>query len=361
MRIGIAKRSLAEAAAMLERIAPAKASQPVLGQLLVEARQGTTTLRASSGELDLELRLPAEVEGEGAVLVPAGLFSQLVRALPGEYAELRRVPGGLELEGGSFRTRLAVADPEAFPDFPEPAGEGVRLAGEVLARAIGRVRYAAAHEEYRAIFRGIQLELRPDRLRAVATDGFRLAVFDAEGVQGPDLKPVVPARAADELVRVLKEAAGEVTLHPEPARVVVAGERFRMAIALMEGSFPDYERVIPAQFALEATVDAEALRQAIERVRVLADRQSQRVDLAFGEGRVELAAEGEYGSGREELPLELSGETPMVVAYNAQYLIDALKGLKGPARLRLSGPTSPSLLTGGEEPGYLAVVVPLRV
>lgn len=361
MRIGIAKRSLAEAAGMLERIAPAKASQPVLGQLLVEAREKTLRLRASSGELDLELRPAAEVEGEGAVLVPAVLFSQLVRALPGEYAELRTVPEGLELEGGSFRTRLAVADAEAFPAFPEPGGTPVKLPGEVLARAIGRVRYAAAHEEYRAIFRGIQLELRSDRLRAVATDGFRLAVFDAPGVSGPDLKPVIPARAADELVRVLKEADGEVALYPDASRVVAVGLRFRMALSLMEGSFPDYERVIPAQFALEATVDAEALRQAIERVRVVADRQSQRVDLAFGEGRVELAAEGEYGSGREELPLELSGETPMVVAYNAQYLIDALKGLKGAAHLRLSGPTSPSLLTGEEEPGYLAVVVPLRV
>ncbi len=361
MRVGIAKRSLAEAAGILERIAPAKASQPVYGQLLLRAREGALSLRATSGELDLELALPAEVEGEGAVLVPAALFSQLVRALPGEYAELRRVPEGLELEGGAFRTRLAVADPEAFPAFPEPGGEPVTLSGEGLAKAIGRVRYAAAHEEYRAIFRGIQLELRPDRLRAVATDGFRLAIYDAEGVSGPDLKQVVPARGADELVRVLKEAAGEVRLYPGEARVTVEGERFRMAIALMEGSFPDYERVIPGQFALEARVDADALRQAIERVRVLADRQSQRVDLAFDRGRLELAAEGEYGSGREELALELSGETPLVAAYNAQYLIDALKGLKGPARFRLSGPTSPSVLTGEEEPGYLAVVVPLRV
>ncbi|HFB39273.1 MAG TPA: DNA polymerase III subunit beta, partial [Oceanithermus sp.] len=107
MRAGVAKRALAEAAGVLERIAPSKPSQPVLAQIRLEALEGGLGFRATNGEIDLELQVPAEVEGSGAALVPAALFGQLVRSLPSEYAELRLTPEGLELEGGRFATRIA--------------------------------------------------------------------------------------------------------------------------------------------------------------------------------------------------------------------------------------------------------------
>jgi len=223
------------------------------------------------------------------------------------------------------------------------------------------VRYAAAQEEYRAIFRGIQLELSPEKLRAVATDGFRLALYDAPGGGGLEATLVLPARSADELVRLLKGVEAPVKVAVGEGRLFVLGDDFAAAFALMEGTFPDYERVIPGQYQLEATLDAEALRRALERLKLLADRQSQRVDLAFSEGTLELAAEGELGQGRESLPADTRGETPLVLAYNINYLTDAIKGIKGPVHLKLSGPTSPSVITAEEEPGYLAVVVPLRV
>ena len=361
MRAGVPKKTLAEAAGVLERIAPTKPSQPVLAHLYLEGVPEGLLMRATNGEVDLELLVPAEVEGTGAALVPAALFGQLVRSLPAEHAELRLTPEGLELEGGSFSTRIATADPETFPPFPEPEGAEGKLSAEALAKALSRVRYAAAQEEYRAIFRGIQLEFGEHRFRAVATDGFRLALFDVAEGPGFEAKRVLPARNADELVRLIKDLAVPLSLSVGEARLWAKGERFRVALALMEGSFPDYERVIPDRFVLEAVLDAEALRQAIERLRVLADRQSQRIDVAFSETGLELVAEGELGRGRELLAAEVQGEAPLVAAFNAQYLADALKGLKGPVHFRLSGPTTPSLIESEEEPGYRAVVVPLRV
>ena len=359
--IRLPRRTLAEAASTLERIAPTRPSQPIYAQLYLEAEGDSLILRASNGELDLELRVPAEVESGFKTLVPAHLFGQLVRSANAELAEFRLTPEGLTLEIGSFKTRLTTADAEAFPPLELGEGTEVELPADVLARALGRVRYAAANEEYRAIFRGIQLELGPERFRAVATDGFRLALYDASVNAAEPLKRVVPARSADELVRLLKDGEEPLTLRFSEGRLGVEGPRFRMGLSLMEGTLPDYERVIPQSFVFEAVADAEALRQAIERVRVLADRMTQRIDLHFSPGRIELAAEGEYGQAREELEVATKGEGPLLAAFNAQYLGDALKGLKGPVRFRLSGPTTPSTLTGEEEPGYLAVVVPLRV
>ncbi len=361
MRIGVSKRSLAEAASVLERIAPNRPNLPSLGYLYFEGAEGELVLRASNGELDLELRVPAEVEGEGAGLVPAHVFGQIVRSLPGELAALELSSEGLEVESGSFLTRMAVSNPESFPPLDLGDGDAVSLPAQELAKALSRVRYAAANEEYRAVFRGIQLELRPDRMRAVATDGFRLALYDAPLSGAPEAKRVLPARSADELVRVLKDASGEVSVRLGSARLGVEARGFRMGIGLMEGEFPDYERVVPENFVFEIRFDAEALRQTIERVRVLADKGNQRIDLHLRPGALEVAAEGEFGRGREELPVETEGEGPLMAAFNAQYLVDALKGLKGQASFRLSGPNSPSVLTGVEDPGYLAVVVPLRV
>ncbi|MFN3369268.1 MAG: DNA polymerase III subunit beta, partial [Thermus sp.] len=142
--------------------------------------------------------------------------------------------------------------------------------------------------------------------------------------------------------------------------------QLRMAVRLMEGEFPDYERVIPKEFPLKAAFEVEAFREALRRVSVLSDRQNHRVDLLFEEGRALLSAEGDYGKGQEVVPVRLEG-TPLAVAYNARYLLEALSPLSGQAVLLLSGPASPSLVRPGEASpaeageGYQAVVAPLRV
>jgi len=361
MRANVERKTLAEAAASLERIAPTRASQPAYSQVYLRAEDDRLVMRATNGELDLELAIPAEVEETGALAVPANLFGQLVRSAPGERVALRESGSALELESGAFATKLTAADPESFPEPPEVGGEVARIPPQAMVRAISTVRYAAAHEEYRAIFRGVQLELYPQRFRAVATDGFRLALYDVEGAGGEEVKLVVPARSADELVRVAKDASEPLALRAGSGKLAVEGERFRMVISLMEGTFPDYQRVIPGEFVLAARFEAEPFRQAVERLRLLADRQTQRVDLVFSEGKVTLGTEGEYGQGREELVVETEGEVPFEVSYNAQYLIEALKALRGATRLKLSGAATPSVITSEEDPGYRAVVVPLRV
>ncbi|GAA6755199.1 DNA polymerase III subunit beta [Thermus thalpophilus] len=372
MRVILPKNLLAEHLSFLERVIPSRSSNPLFTYLGLALGQDALVLFGSNGEVDLEAGLPAEVQGEGRYLVPAQPFFQLVRSLPGERVELV-LGGDLELASGSFRTRLALAPTEGYPElsFPEPIPSEVypwqtTLPVEEFLRALTHVRYAASHEEYRAIFRGVQLEFSERGVRSVASDGYRLALYQLPKPQPFQKKAVVPARSVDEVARVLKGVgAGEVVLALGPGTLGLAareGEGWvRLAVKLMEGEFPDYERVIPKEFPLRATLEAEAFREALRRVSVLADRQNHRVDLFFQEGRVLLSAEGDYGKGQEELPVVLEG-TPLAVAYNARYLLEALGPVAGQAALWLSGPTSPSLVRPAEEgSGYQAVVVPLRV
>ncbi|WP_457631599.1 DNA polymerase III subunit beta [Oceanithermus sp.] len=361
MEIRLPKRSFSEALSVLERVIPTRSSNAVLTQLWLEARPEGLLLRGSNGEIDLEITVPAEVSGEGARLVPGQLLGQVVRGLPGELVEMALEGGELEIESGSFSTRLATGDPDEFPRFNFSAGELVSLPAAELARAIQRVRYAASNEDYRAIFRGVQIELHPGRLRAVASDGFRLALYDLARPLEQEKRFVVPARSADEIVKVLERAAGEVSLGLEGGHLTLAAEGFRLAAALMEGEFPEYERVIPAEFVFEARVDAGALRDSLKRVKVLADRNNHRVDLVFKGPELQVVAEGELGRGNERLEVEAPEGAEMSLAYNAEYLLDALGPVAGAARLRFSGAASASVIQDAGDEGYLAVVVPLRV
>ncbi|GGM92679.1 DNA polymerase III subunit beta [Thermus composti] len=372
MSVILNKGQLSEVLPLLERVVPSRSANPLYTHLGLSLSPKGLVLFGSNGEVDLEVRLEAEVQDEGRFLVPAQPFFQLVRSLPGEVVELS-LGRELELASGAFRTRLALAPEEGYPEllFPEPGSPSeaypllAPLGAEDLLKAFTHVRYAASNEEYRAIFRGVQLEFSEARLRAVASDGYRLALYDLERPQPFAKKAVVPARSVDEIVRVLKGLdPGDVELALGPATlglvVPFAGGVLRMAVKLMEGEFPDYERVIPKEFPLRATLEVEPFREALKRVSVLADRQNHRVDLLFQEGKVLLSAEGDYGKGQEELPVALEG-SPLAVAYNARYLLEALSPLSGQAVLYLSGAASPSLVRPLEGEGYQAVVVPLRV
>lgn len=358
MEVRIPKRTLAEGLSILERIIPSRSSNPILTYLPLELSDKGLILRGTNGEVDIEVRLPAEIVGVGQVLVPAQTFSQIVRSVPGELIELI-FKDRLELHSGAFNTQLSTTSPEGYPELTFSSG-GERIAASRLAQAITRVRYAASTEEYRAIFRGVQLEMAPTGLRSVASDGFRLARYDLP-MQLQTRKLVIPARSADEVVRVFKDVQGEVALSVGEGTLTLEGEAVRMAIKLMEGEFPDYARVIPQSFVLEATLAAEVLRDSLKRVMVLSDRNNHRVNLLFNEGKLDIDAEGDFGRGREELSIDSSGESQLMVAYNAQYLIDALAPIDGAVRIKLSGATSPSTVQAVEDTGYLAVVVPLRV
>lgn len=359
MEIRIPKKTLADGLGMIERIIPTRHSNTILTYLPIRADERGLVLQATNGEVDLEVRLPAEINGEGHTLVPAQTFGQIVRSLPGELVELQ-LGTQLELSSGAFRTQLSTSTTEGYPKL-EFLTSTDRIPASRLAQAITRVRYAASTEEYRAIFRGVQLEMSSQGLRAVASDGYRLARYDLPIAMPLDKKLVIPARSADELVRVFKELDTEVSLAIQDGALHLVGSSVKLSLKLMEGEFPDYTRVIPQNFVLEVNLPATELRESIKRVSVLADKHNHRVDLLFNEGRLEIAAESDFGQGREELHVEMEGERQLVVAYNSTYLIDALASVEGTVRLRLSGPSSPSVVQSAEDAGYLAVIVPLRV
>lgn len=360
MRTTVPRKQLADALGHVERIIPSRSSNPSLSLLQIDLSERSMTLSGSNLDIDIEAKIPADVASEGRYALPAHVFGQVVRALPGELVELTFGDNELEIVSGTYGTKLQLASTSSMTVLEFPLSYAGSLDAQKLSSALSHVRYAAAVAEYQAIFRGVKLELDDKKTRAVATDGFRLAYYNLPEASGLEANVVIPSRSVEEMIKLLGD--GEVKLSIDNGQLSFANGPFRANVKLMEGTFPDYNRVIPSSFPINVTVDSKQLAEAVSRVALMADKSANnRVDMFVKDGNLQITAEGSYGRSQEALEVQQEGkESEMALAYNAKYLTDALVAAEGDMQLRFSGTTSPSVFSSLKDPNYLAMVVPLR-
>lgn len=360
MKVHVPRKYLADALGHVERIIPNRSSNPSLSLLKLDLNEKDLTLSGSNLDIDIEARLSADTQDQGSFSLPAAVFSQVIKSLPGDLVELSFSDTELDIASGTYGTKLQLANatPSDLLSFPD-SYEGSLDAGH-FAKALNHVRYSAAVAEYQAIFRGVKIEFSTEKTRAIATDGFRLAYYNLPIVSGLEGDVVIPARSVDEMTKLLSD--GDVHISTADNQLSIKNGNYKANIKLMEGTFPDYERVIPSSFPVNVTLDADVLSEAVSRVAVMADKTANnRVDFFIKDGTLQITAEGSYGRSQEALEVMQEGEDPEIaLAYNAKYLVDALNPMTGDLKLSFSGTTSPSVLTSFKDPNYLAMVVPLR-
>lgn len=362
MRVQVTKKTLSEGLSLLERVIPARSSNPLLTALRIEADEGGLLLSGTNLEIDLSCLVAAEVQRPSSLVVPAHLLAQIVRTLGGELVELELSGAELAVRASGSEFKLQTGDLEAYPELSFPNHFQATLDSAELARSLSSVRYAASHEAFQAVFRGIKVEQQGAVARVVASDGFRLALREfAMPEESEPRSMIIPARSADEIVRVLRD--GKVKLAYSEGSLSLKTERVHMNVKLLDGEFPDYERVIPRDIKLTVKINAASLKEAVSRVSVLTDKNANnRVEFLVSEGQLRLAAEGDYGRGQDTLEVVQEGIEPaMSLGFNAKYVLDALGPLEGEVEMSFSGSTTPAIFKGSGDSGYLAVVVPLRV
>ncbi|MEX2536393.1 MAG: DNA polymerase III subunit beta [Trueperaceae bacterium] len=360
MKVHVSKNQLADVLGHVERIVPARSSNPGLSLVRLKLSEDSLIFSGSNMDMDIEARVRADVVGQGEVAVPAQVFGQVVRALPGDQVELGFDDKEMEIVSGSYSTRLQLVEASQAPTLTFTEDFAGELDAKELVAALSHVRYAAATADYQAIFRGVKLELADGRTRAIASDGFRLAYYHLTSTSGLEANLVLPARSVEELVRILDE--GTVRMAVGEGQLMLATPSTRLNVKLMEGSFPDYERVIPSSFPLSVTTEAKGLSETVSRVALMADRTTNnRVDMFVKDGTMQITAEGAFGRAQEAVAVRQEGSEPEIaVAFNAKYLVDAVSPLSGQICISLSRETAPSVLVDPTQPGYLAMVVPLR-
>jgi DNA polymerase-3 subunit beta len=366
MKFTVTKERLQEGLVAVAAAIPAKTTLPVLSNVLVEAtKQG---LRLSGTDLDIAVStaVAADVDAEGAVTLPAKKLSDIVRELPS--APIRVTTAGeqrVSLECGRSKFKLLGLPREEFPSFPPVKFDKAwKAPAELVHKLVAHVAFAASTEESRPILNGVLWELRPDRMRMVATNGHRLAKMDVPATGGSTADLIVPPKALEQ-VRKLFAPDAQVEIAKSENHIGFRAGGTLVYSRLIEGPYPNYEQVIPRENDKSAAVDKAALTAALRRMSVVASDQTHRIRMALSGGAAKFSVQTpDLGEAQDELALTYEGE-PLEIGFNAQYLLEIMKYMPtDEVRLTFKAPERAATVepVGWDDPAsYLCLVMPLRL
>ena len=378
MRVTCLPEKLNEGLATVGRVVSTKSPLPVLGNVLLQTDGGQLKLAATNLELTVIGWVGAKVEEEGAITLPARLLADYVGLLSaGEPLQIDVKGKRAHLNCGRFEANISGIDAEEFPVIPAiGGGASLKIAAPTLKEAIGQVVFAAAPDESRPVLAGVQMEIHEGRLTLAAADGFRLAVRKLEVGDGDvaDLKIIVPAKTLTEVSRGLPNDEAEmvdVAISPDLNQIAFRFRQTEVTSRLIDGQFPDYNRIIPRESKTRVTLQTADFLRATKAAQVFARDNSMIVRLILvpaegGDetlGKVTVAAtSAEIGDNTGDVDASVEGEA-MQVAFNGRYLRDALEALDASQTfIEVTGPASPGVIRPASGPnGYLHVIMPMHV
>lgn len=341
-------------------------TMPILSNLLLKADNDRLFITATDLELELVTEIPVTVEQPGAITVPARKLLDICRGLP-ETAdiELEVREQRARIASGRSRFVLSTLPAAEFPFLDEiSAGDSVSLPQGTLRRLLERTQFAMAHQDVRYYLNGLLLVIGGEGIRAVATDGHRLALCDAEVETALEesRQVIVPRKAIVELQRMLAPSDEEVRLTISENHIQVQLPHLRFTSKLIDGRFPDYQRVIPEAGDKVLVGDREAVRQALTRTAILSNEKFKGVRLSLDENRLRLQAQNpDQEEAEDEIEVEYS-DAPLEIGFNVNYLVDALSVMESDEfTLELTGPDSSGLLREKGDDSSQYVVMPMRL
>lgn len=355
---------LADALQLVSRAVAQRDQVPSLTGVLLRAGEGELELTATDGELAIRTTVPADVESQGTVLVPARTFADLLRLVPAQAeVEFRGLEGQVGIRFLKSRFDLPTLRSEEFPPLDFSAqGDPLLVRGDGLKELVRKTGYAvSARDDGRLFTIGMHLLVQGGHLSAVTTDNHRLAWAQTpcEGAEeGKDI--LVPARPFAEVVRALPDE--EVELFFTDARLIVRTHTMTTYITAIRAQFPDTRRVVFDEYATTARFDVSTLLQAVERTQLVTDQRNARLRLRVEEDSIRISANSsEGGQGSEEVAAQSTGQAVELV-FGPKYLIDALRSLhEDAAVLEVMHAESPALFRPDvPERDQFAIVMPLR-
>src|ERR1700704_6769574 len=309
MKFTITREQLQEGLAGVAAAIPAKTTLPVLANVLVEASKQSGGLRLSGTDLDIALSpaVPAEVDADGAVTLPAKKLVDIARELPsGPVRVTAAGEARVSIESGRSKFKLLGLPREEYPSFPAVKFDKAwKAAAGVGHKLVGHGGVAASTEESRPILNGVLWELRPDRMRMVATNGHRLAKMDVpiDSANAPASDLIVPPKALEQ-VRRLFPAEEELEIARGDNHIGFRSPFTAVFTRLIEGPYPNYEQVIPKDNDRVAIADKLALASALKRMSVIASDQTHRIRLSFNAGMLKFSVQTpDLGEAQDELPI----------------------------------------------------------
>lgn len=372
MKVTVERAALLKSLGHVHRVVERRNTIPILSNVLLRAEGGALLLRATDLDLEVTETLAADVALDGATTVPAYVIYDIIRKLPdGAQIALESVQEGAQVVIRAGRSRFTLqALPES--DFPDLAADELPHAFTVKAaefkKLIDKTQFAISTEETRYYLNGIYFHAfdagGASKLRAVATDGHRLARVETDAPAGAGDIPgiIVPRKAVAEIQKLLDGIEGDVQVELSSSKIRLTAGAVVLTSKLIDGTFPDYQRVIPQNNDKRLIVDRAEFATAVDRVSTISSERGRAVKLSLTDSRLTLSVTNpDSGSATEEIEAEYGSEA-LEIGFNARYLLDIASQLDGDtALLLLADPGSPTLVQDREGADALYVLMPMRV
>jgi len=372
MKFSIERGVLLKAVAQAQSVVERRNTIPILANVLIEAEESDVHFRATDLDVEVVDKAPAQVERAGATTVSAVTLNEIVRKLPdGALVTLTEdsAAGRLSIEAGRSSFSLATLPKEDFPvmassdyttNFAAPA--------PVLRRLFDKSKFAISTEETRYYLNGVYMHVSEGEggqvLRCVATDGHRLARIDADLPKGAEGMPgvIVPRKTVGELRKLLDDDDMQIAVSVSETKVRFATPDITLTSKVIDGTFPDYTRVIPQGNTRKMEVDAGEFAKAVDRVATVSSERSRAVKLALDEDRLILSVNAQTaGPPKRELAVAY-GDEPLEIGFNAKYLLEIASQVdRENAVFLFNSSGDPTLMREGSDTTAVYVVMPMRV
>jgi DNA polymerase-3 subunit beta len=367
MKATIERATLLKSLGHVQSVVERRNTIPILSNVLIEAREdGSIRLMATDLDLQVDESVPANVSQPGATTLSAHTLFDIVRKLPeGSQVELSAAEGKMQVNAGRSRFSLSTLPRDDFPVIAEgDLPTRFELPAATLRQIIEKTRFAISSEETRYYLMGIFLHVIDDQMRAAATDGHRLARVTIAKPDGADGMPdvIIPRKAVQELYRLLEELEGTVEISLSPTKVRFGLGSAVLTSKLIDGTFPDYNRVIPTANDKLLKLDPKSFSAGVDRVSTIASEKTRAVKMSVDRDKVTLSVTSpENGLATEELAADY-GSDGIEIGFNARYLLDILSEIDGDTvEVHLADAAAPTLLRENDKSNALYVLMPMRV
>ena len=366
MKIVVSREELQEKLSNIQNIVEKRNTMPILSHFLLEAHKGGSYITATDLETALREPLSLKVEKDGKICIPARKMFEIVREVEGDLVCESLDDQWLKIRAGASSFRLACLSSREFPAWPGMEDlEEIEIPAETLGDLINKTVYAAGDSDTRYTLNGLLFHVMPGgRLSAVGTDGHRLATVTKNigGKIAEEKKIIVPKKAAAELGKVLDKSDLSVRMILSKNHVLFSIGDIQFLTRLIEGTYPNYEQVIPTSNDKRIIVDRDALSRALRRVSLMAKDKTNAVKMEAGEDKITIASSHpDMGEAQDEVAAEYKGEK-ITLGLNARYLIDIIDVMPSERiMLDMQGALHPVLIRDEQDPDYRCVIMPMRI
>lgn len=372
MKFSIERAVLVKAVSQAQSVVERRNTIPILANILIKTEESGVSFRATDLDVEIMDRAPAQIELAGAATVNAAMLNEIARKLPdGALVQISSddAAGRVSVQAGRSNFNLATLPKEDFPAIAKTEySANFTATAKMLRRLFDKAKFAMSAEETRYYLNGVYMHVAQNEdgptLRCVATDGHRLAQIDAPLPEGAEDMPgvIVPRKTVGELRKLLDDDEAHIAVSVSETKIRFATPDITLSSKVIDGTFPDYTRVIPANNTRKLEVDAADFARAVDRVATVSSERSRAVKLALEADRLVLSVNAPDSGAADEELIVAYGDEPLEIGFNAKYLHEIVGQVdRDNAVFMFNTPGDAALIREGNDPSAVYVVMPMRV